>query len=92
MIDMREIATAFGLPLDDIEKDLSELITSGAIKAKIDSHKKLLISRKENVQLESYKKALQLGEVFIRETEDQLLKIELLKNDIVLDDKRSLMV
>jgi predicted transcriptional regulator len=38
MIDMREIAAAFGLTLDVIEKDLSELITSGAIKAKIDSH------------------------------------------------------
>ena len=49
VIDMREIAQAFGLPLDEIESNLSELITSGQIKAKIDSHKKLLISRKENV-------------------------------------------
>lgn len=48
MIDMNEIATAFGLPLDEIERNLSDLITSGTIKAKIDSHKKLLISRKEN--------------------------------------------
>ena len=92
MIEMNEIATAFGLTLDEIEHDLSDLITSGTIKAKIDSHKKLLISRKENAQLESYKKAVQLGETFIRETEDQLLKIELLRNDLVLDDKRSIMV
>ena len=48
MIDMNEIAIAFGLPLDEIERNLSDLITSGTIKAKIDSHKKLLISRKEN--------------------------------------------
>jgi COP9 signalosome complex subunit 1 len=48
MIEMNEIATAFGLTLDEIEHDLSDLITSGTIKAKIDSHKKLLISRKEN--------------------------------------------
>ena len=78
VIDMREIAQAFGLSLDEIENNLSELITSGQIKAKIDSHKKLLISRKENVQLESYKKAVKLGQGFVRDMEDQLLKIELL--------------
>jgi COP9 signalosome complex subunit 1 len=70
VIDMNEIAAAFGLPLDEIERNLSELITSGSIKAKIDSHNKLLISRKENVQVESYKKAVALGDAFIRETED----------------------
>jgi COP9 signalosome complex subunit 1 len=48
-IDMREISSAFGVPLDQIEVELAELITSGEIKAKIDSHNKLLISRKENV-------------------------------------------
>jgi COP9 signalosome complex subunit 1 len=92
MIDMNEIAAAFGMSIDEVERDLSALITSGAIKAKIDSYKKLLIARKENAQVESYKKAVKLGETFIRETEDQLLKIELLRNDIVLDDKRSVMV
>ena len=68
---------------------MAALITSGTIKAKIDSHKKLLISRKENVQLESFKKAALLGATFIKETEDQLFKIELLRQEIVLDDKRS---
>lgn len=38
VIDMREISTAFGLPLEVIESELTELITSGAIKAKIDSY------------------------------------------------------
>ena len=52
---MREIAQAFGAKLEEIEENLVALITSGAIKAKIDSHKKLLYSRKDNVQLESYK-------------------------------------
>ena len=70
VIDMKEIATAFGVPLDQIELDLAALITSGTIKAKIDSHKKLLISRKENIQLESFKKAALLGATFIKETED----------------------
>lgn len=38
VIDMQEISSAFGLPLEVIEAELTELITSGAIKAKIDSY------------------------------------------------------
>jgi len=48
VIDMREIATAFGVGLDLVEEELAELIASGKIKAKIDSHKKLMYARKEN--------------------------------------------
>ena len=46
VIDMREISTAFGLPLEVIETELTELITSGQIKAKIDSYQKRLYARK----------------------------------------------
>jgi len=45
---MREISTAFGVPLELIENELSELISSGAIKAKIDSYKKLMHAQKAN--------------------------------------------
>ena len=38
VIDMREISSAFGLPLEVIESELTDLITSGQIKAKIDSY------------------------------------------------------
>ena len=38
VIDMQEISNAFGLPLEVIESELTELITSGQIKAKIDSY------------------------------------------------------
>ena len=62
VIDMREISTAFGLPLEVIESELTELITSGAIKAKIDSYQKRLYARKQNPQLEAYKKAAEVGQ------------------------------
>ena len=61
VIDMREISTAFGLPLEVIETELTELITSGQIKAKIDSYQKRLYARKQNPQLEAYKKAAEVG-------------------------------
>lgn len=87
VIDMREISAAFGLPLEVIESELTELITSGQIKAKIDSYQKRLYARKLNPQLEAYKKAAEVGETFIRDTEDMLLKINLMKNDQILDIK-----
>lgn len=78
---MREISTAFGVPLELIEHELSELISSGAIKAKIDSYKKLMHAQKANPQLDCYKNSVKLGEKFIRDTEDMMLKINLIKQD-----------
>ena len=84
---MREISSAFGLPLEVIETELTELITSGQIKAKIDSYQKRLYARKQNPQHEAYKKAVEVGSQFIRDTEDMLLKINLMKNNQVFDQK-----
>jgi len=61
VIDMREISSAFGLPLETIEQELTDLITSGQIKAKIDSYQKRLYARKSNPQHEAYKKAVEVG-------------------------------
>ena len=87
VIDMREISSAFGLPLEVIESELTELCTSGQIHAKIDSYQKRLYSQKTNPQLEAYTKAAEVGEMFIRNTEDMLLKINLMMSKQVLDNR-----
>lgn len=84
MIDIKEIAQAFGISLAQAEAELIEQISLGNIKAKIDSHNKILKARQTNSQTEAYRKAIEVGDKFIRDTEDQLLTIQLLKNDIVL--------
>ena len=84
IIDMKDIAKAFGVKLEDVEKDLAELITSGQIRAKIDSFKKILHARKENTQLQTYQNAKELGDHFIRDTETMLLKMALLQKDMVI--------
>ena len=86
VIDMREISSAFGLPLEVIETELTELCTSGQIYAKIDSYQKRLYSQKTNTQHEAYNKAAEVGEMFIRNTEDMLLKINLMMGKQVLDN------
>ena len=84
VIDIKEIAQAFGISLAQAEAELVEQISLGNIKAKIDSHNKILKARQTNSQTEAYRKAIEVGDKFIRDTEDQLLTIQLLKNDIVL--------
>ena len=41
VIDMREIAKAFNLTIEQIEVEIAELIVSNKIQAKIDSHSKV---------------------------------------------------
>ena len=84
VIDIREVASAFGIELSIIEQELSELIASKHVKAKIDSYKKLMHSQRANPQSECYKNSVKLGDRFIRDTEDMMMKINLIKNDSVL--------
>ena len=51
---------------------------SRKIQAKIDSHSKLLYSRKDNETMNSYKEAVGLGRKFILETEMALLRVHAL--------------
>jgi hypothetical protein len=41
---MKDIATAFAISMELVEKELASQIESGQIKAKIDSYKKVLYS------------------------------------------------
>jgi len=63
------------LSIEQIEKEIADLIVNKQIQAKIDSHSKLLYSRKDNETMNSYKEAMLIGRKFISETEAMLLKI-----------------
>ena len=62
VLDMRDIASAFQISLEQVEKEIVEQITAGNIKCKIDGHKKILFARTVNTQLETYQKACLAGE------------------------------
>lgn len=78
VIDMREIAKAFDLSVEQVEQEIAHLIVTKQIQAKIDSHSKLLYSRKDNETLNSYKEAVSLGTKFIQETEAALLRVQII--------------
>mmetsp|Transcript_27419 Transcript_27419/g.20572 ORF Transcript_27419/g.20572 Transcript_27419/m.20572 type:complete len:242 (-) Transcript_27419:99-824(-) len=84
VIDLREIAKEFNLSLEFIEAEIASLIVDKKIQAKIDSHSKLLYSRKENETLNSYKETVELGKQFIQNTEIALLRIQMIQKKKVL--------
>ncbi len=84
VIDLREIAKAFDISLETIESEIADLIVEKQIHSKIDSHSKLLYSKKDNEMMNSYKESLVLGKKFIRETEAMLLRMQLLKRNKTL--------
>jgi len=79
VIDLREIAKAFDLSVEQVEHEIAHLIVTKQIQAKIDSHSKLLYSRKDNETLNSYKEAVALGTKFIQETEAALLRVQIIQ-------------
>ena len=72
------------MSLETIEQEIADLIVEKQIHSKIDSHSKLLYSKKDNEMMNSYKESLQLGKKFIRETEAMLLRVQLLKRNKTL--------
>lgn len=78
VIDLREIAKAFDESVEKIESEVAELILQKKIQAKIDSNSKLLYSRKDNETLNSYKQTVALGRLFIQETENALLRVQVM--------------
>lgn len=81
---MKDIATAFAISMELVEKELASQIESGQIKAKIDSYKKVLYSSQANKELETYKKINRAGEEYINDVELGLMKMACMKKGIIL--------
>lgn len=81
-VDLNEMAESFGMSLEDTERAVAELIVSNEIKARIDSFNKILYTKKQNVKLESFKKAVTVGKDFIQGMESMMLKYHLKKKGL----------
>jgi len=84
VLDMKDIASAFAIGLDQVESELATQISTGQIKAKIDSYKKVLYSSSANKELETYKKVNKAGEAWISDVEIGLMKMACMKKGIIL--------
>lgn len=83
-VDMKLMADAFNTPVMELEKELAKLIMAGQIPACIDSHNKVLHARHADQRTSIFQKALAMGDEYVRDSMALLLRINLMRHDLVV--------
>eukprot|EP01095_Lingulamoeba_sp_RSL-Kostka_P007360 TRINITY_DN2339_c0_g1_i3.p1 TRINITY_DN2339_c0_g1~~TRINITY_DN2339_c0_g1_i3.p1 ORF type:complete len:455 (-),score=134.58 TRINITY_DN2339_c0_g1_i3:717-2081(-) len=82
--DINIMAEAFNTVPEDLEKELSQLIMSGEIQARIDSHNKILYASHTDLRSVTFENSLKIGETYQRDTKAFILRCSLLQNYFVV--------
>lgn len=78
-VDLKKMANVFSTTVENIEKEVAQLIMDKHIKARIDSHNKILYARVTDERNNTYQKVMEFGDSFERETEANILRMNMLK-------------
>lgn len=81
-VDMRHMAARFDTPLERLQEELTGLIASGRLDARIDSYKKILVSRHQNQRAASFDRALELADDYVRDARAILLRASVQRHDL----------
>jgi len=87
-VDLNTMADAFNTNVAGLEKELSRLIMENQIQGRIDSHNKRLYARHTDQRSSTFEKALTVGDDYQRNTKAMLLRVNLMRNDIVVKAPR----
>jgi COP9 signalosome complex subunit 1 len=87
-IDLNTMAAAFNTTVSGLEKELSKLIMENAIQARIDSHNKRLYARDVDQRSATFDKTLAMGDEYQENTKALLLRLNLLRNDVIVKPPR----
>jgi len=86
-MDINKMADSFKVPVQEMEQELAVCIGDGHIKAKIDSHNKIVFASKTNKRSELFQKVLASGEDFERDMKAVLLRSSLMKNQVIVSQR-----
>ena len=81
------MALCFNTTVPEIEKECVELIVKGMIKARIDSHNKILYARYVDERNNTFAKVLERGEEYIHETHGLILRSNILLKEMAQVDQ-----
>ena len=87
-VKMPTMSEAFGTTVPELQKELTELIMKKDIKARIDSHNKIVYARQTDQEVSTFHKALQTGLEYERQTKALLLRLDLIRNDMSIKATR----
>ncbi|ESO84218.1 hypothetical protein LOTGIDRAFT_184282 [Lottia gigantea] len=80
--DMRKMASAFNTTLPALEDELMQLILEGQIKARIDSHNKILYAKDIDERSRTFEKAVAMGKEYQRRSKALVLRSAVIRNQI----------
>jgi len=83
-VDMVEMAKAFDMSIQNLEKDLAELIVHGSISARIDSHNKRLFATESDQRASTFAKSYDAADSFRSQTMAMLLRVNLIRHGFVV--------
>ncbi|ORZ15645.1 26S proteasome subunit RPN7-domain-containing protein [Absidia repens] len=85
IIDMHRMAFAFNTTTEKLESELVQLIGhKGRISARIDSHEKLLYSKKQDQRKRAFDQSVALGTEYEKTAKALMLRMNLVKADMVV--------
>jgi len=78
-VDMNRMAKTFNMEIRELEKELARLIQEKQIKARIDSHNKILFARIIDQKDMTFQTVQDLGSKYQNDTEKNILRMNILK-------------
>jgi COP9 signalosome complex subunit 1 len=83
-VDLLKMATAFQTTVPLLEKEISKLILSGLINARIDSFNQRLVKREVPLRARTFQKTITSGEEFESNSRAALLRVNLIMNGMTV--------
>ncbi|KDQ06293.1 hypothetical protein BOTBODRAFT_60691 [Botryobasidium botryosum FD-172 SS1] len=87
-VRLDKMATAFGFELVELERLVVALIQDGSIKARVDSHNKILKARDLDQRALTYNQAFKAGAEMEASTRKLLLRMKLMQADLIVKGKK----
>eukprot|EP00038_Savillea_parva_P028238 m.63950 g.63950 ORF g.63950 m.63950 type:complete len:477 (-) comp8189_c0_seq1:70-1500(-) len=81
-VDLNKMAADFGCTPVELERELSDLIASDVIQARIDSDKQILHARQVNIRARTFRKAIEVGTSYKIHSQAVLLRAAMLKSNM----------
>ncbi|KAI8611296.1 26S proteasome subunit RPN7-domain-containing protein [Chytriomyces sp. MP71] len=84
-VNMRKMSTQFGGSVSQLETEIAQLIGEGIVKARIDSHNKVLRVNKRDDRASLFDKTLQMGQEYAKQVQFVLLRTSLMRQDLYVE-------
>lgn len=83
---MQKMATAFNTTVEDLEKEVINLIYDGHIKARIDSYRKILFAKNTDPRSQTFERAMKMGRLWQRQTQTLISRTAILNAGIEVNN------